>query len=258
MATLGRMSKSLWLHMVKKRLSLSGGTTALELFTTSDSPRYTDSVPSVMMITGMRSRTARSPLTRPSSGAEQDAEPGGQEGIDAGHHDGAGDDRREVEDPADGEVDVADDDDEDHAHGQHAGEGSAREQLPQRSRQEEVGVGDADEHDERHQRHDDTGLFGQPRTQRAQRRRGALSGRRLVDLSPLPGVSQSRGSSMARDASCRAGHEDGSEPPPGRQVVEGGVRLRQRSHGLDQVVDVDVSAEVQLDGVADVGGDEAA
>ena len=39
MATLGRMSNSLWLHIVKKRLSLSGGTTALELFNTSDRPR---------------------------------------------------------------------------------------------------------------------------------------------------------------------------------------------------------------------------
>ena len=57
-------------------LDLSGGTTARESLTTSDSPRYIDSVPSVMMITGIRSPTARSAVDEAEQAAEGDADAG--------------------------------------------------------------------------------------------------------------------------------------------------------------------------------------
>ena len=57
--------------------------TGLDSLTTSDRPRYTDSVPSVMMITGMRMPTASTPLIRPSSPPNAMPSSGCEDRIDA-------------------------------------------------------------------------------------------------------------------------------------------------------------------------------
>ena len=68
MATLGMTSNSLWSQIVKNGLRpCPAARPARDSLTTSDRPRYSDNVPSVMMITGMRRPTARTPLKRPSS-----------------------------------------------------------------------------------------------------------------------------------------------------------------------------------------------
>ena len=68
--------------------------------------------------------------------------------IDAGDHGLGGDDGREVEHPADRQVDIADDHDEHHGQRQHADEGRAGQLLDQGDGREEVRTQDADDDDQ--------------------------------------------------------------------------------------------------------------
>ena len=103
-----------------------GGTTARESLATSDNPWYIDSVPSVTISTGRRRPTASTPLNSAEHGAEDDPEGGGEERVDPVADRQGGDDGREVEHPADRQVDLAHGDDEHHPQRQHADEGAAR------------------------------------------------------------------------------------------------------------------------------------
>ena len=99
------------------------------------------------MIEGSRRPIASTPLTRPSNGAEADAGKRGEPRIDARHHQQRGDDRGEIEHPADREVDLADRQQEHHAERQHALERGVAEDRQQIDRIEKARPRDADDRD---------------------------------------------------------------------------------------------------------------
>ncbi len=71
-------------NSAKNELVLSGGTTARDSLTTRDSPRNAESVPSVMMITGMPQPDREQAVDEAEQAAEGDADPGREPRVDAG------------------------------------------------------------------------------------------------------------------------------------------------------------------------------
>ena len=121
------------------------------------------------MMTGMRSPTARTPLTRPEQATEGDARERREERVDARDHELGRDDGGEVEHPADRQVDVADDDHEHHAHGEHPVKARWTAAGSSDRGWRKFGLASADEHDQRDERDDDARLLREPRAQRTAR-----------------------------------------------------------------------------------------
>ena len=148
---------------MKNGFVLSGGTTARDSLTTRRQAAVTDSVPSVMMITGIRSRTLSTPLTRPEQAAERRSPTSAaSERVEPRDHRLARATTAEKLNiqPTDRSMSRMATTNT-MPEREHADECRAGQLLEQGLGLQEVRAQDADEHDEHDERDDDAGLLGQ-------------------------------------------------------------------------------------------------